>query len=49
MPKRGFATITKRDVGFSVENAHILLGARVVGADPNLSGVMPFHPWPSQM
>jgi hypothetical protein len=42
MPKGGFTAISKRDGGSGVENAHILFGARIAGAHPNIFGIMPF-------
>jgi hypothetical protein len=49
MPKGGFTTISKHDDVSSVEYAHILVGERITGAQPNIPEIMPFYPWPTQM
>jgi hypothetical protein len=42
MPKRRFLAISKSDNGCGVEQLHIIVGARVSGANPKLVGVLPF-------
>jgi hypothetical protein len=48
MPKRGLAPIPKSDDGGCIEDIHVLNGARITIARPNLLRVRPLKPRPSQ-